>query len=208
MTNINKNLKLLIVITAFVFGLSINAPHAQAACCGQQNVTYSTGKNMTYSYTPNQVYSYDNYYPSVDNSYNQYQYGTYNPQPQNVYYNPQPYQNGYYNQQYQNTNQVTNTKDTTTTNTTTKKVATNTNTTKKAATTTKDTAVSCSTGLDATTGEYKNALGANALFASNGFLPTNFFQWLILFIIILAIVFLWRKIYVTDHERHAPLKHE
>lgn len=202
MTNINKNLKLLIVITAFVFGLSINAPHTQAACCGQQNVSYSTGQNMTYSYIPNQVYSYDNYYPAAQNTY-------YSPQPpQNVYYYPQPYQNVYY-AQAQNTNQVTNTKDTTTTNTnttTTKKVAT-TNTAKKA-TTTKDTAVSCSTGLDATTGEYKNALGANALFASNGFLPTNFFQWLLLFIIILAIVFLWRKIYVTDHERHAPLKHE
>lgn len=50
-------------------------------------------------------------------------------------------------------------------------------------------------------------LGANAIFASNGFLPSNLFQWIIFFIFILLIVYLWRKVYHADNEQKKPLKH-
>lgn len=53
----------------------------------------------------------------------------------------------------------------------------------------------------------ENSLAANAIFGAGSFVPTNFLQWLIVFILILLIVFLWRKIYVTDKERFVPLKH-
>lgn len=51
-------------------------------------------------------------------------------------------------------------------------------------------------------------LTANSFFSTNGFMPTNFLQWIVLFILVLLCVYLWRKIYVTDAERNKPLKHD
>ncbi|MCX6757572.1 MAG: hypothetical protein NTZ44_01690 [Candidatus Nomurabacteria bacterium] len=43
--------------------------------------------------------------------------------------------------------------------------------------------------------------------AGNGFLPTNFIQWLFAAILILLLVILFRKLYVTEKDKQAPLKH-
>lgn len=51
-------------------------------------------------------------------------------------------------------------------------------------------------------------LSANSFFSTGGFMPTNFLQWIVLFILVLLCVYLWRKIYVTDAERNKPLKHD
>lgn len=50
-------------------------------------------------------------------------------------------------------------------------------------------------------------LAANALLASDGFLPANLVQWIIFFIFILLIVYLWRKIYHAQKEQERPMKH-
>ena len=56
-----------------------------------------------------------------------------------------------------------------------------------------------------TTSDNKNLTG-NALFGST-FLPTTFFGWILLAILILLAVLLWRKLYVTEKDHAAPLKH-
>jgi len=50
-------------------------------------------------------------------------------------------------------------------------------------------------------------LAAGAIFGSNGFLPSSIFQWIFFFILILLAVILWRKLYVTEEDKHTPLKH-
>lgn len=52
-----------------------------------------------------------------------------------------------------------------------------------------------------------NALSANALFASDGFVPRTLLQWIIVFILILIIILLWRKLYYSDKNKLKPLKH-
>lgn len=52
-----------------------------------------------------------------------------------------------------------------------------------------------------------NALSANAFFSSSGFIPSTFLQWMVVLLLILFIVILWRKIYVSDRDKSAPLKH-
>ena len=52
----------------------------------------------------------------------------------------------------------------------------------------------------------ENSLTANALFASNGFMPSSLFQWLLLFLMILLIVVLTRTMLVKK-EKDKPLKH-
>ena len=44
-------------------------------------------------------------------------------------------------------------------------------------------------------------LSANALFASNGFMPSNLFQWLLLFIIILLVVIIVRKMMANKNKQ-------
>lgn len=50
-------------------------------------------------------------------------------------------------------------------------------------------------------------LSANALFGSNGFMPTGLVQWIILTIVILAIIFLWRYVHAEEKYLAEPLKH-
>lgn len=52
-----------------------------------------------------------------------------------------------------------------------------------------------------------NDLSANALFGSNGFIPSTFLQWVAVFILILLIIVLWRKLYVSEKDKVEPLKH-
>lgn len=56
------------------------------------------------------------------------------------------------------------------------------------------------------TSNNSNALTANALSGSNGFLPSSLIEWLLLAILIFLVVILVRKTYMS-HEEHAPLKH-
>ena len=52
-------------------------------------------------------------------------------------------------------------------------------------------------------------LEANALFGSNGFMPSGLMQWILFAILILLIVILVRKIYGADKRYHAaPMKHK
>jgi hypothetical protein len=52
-----------------------------------------------------------------------------------------------------------------------------------------------------------NSLAANAIFGDGSFLPNTLAEWLLLAILILLAVVLWRRIWVTDAQRNAPLKH-
>ncbi|MEI6580634.1 MAG: hypothetical protein WCO07_00480 [bacterium] len=82
---------------------------------------------------------------------------------------------------------------------------TKTNTTTK----TKNITVSKNTdnSSDNSTENSKYDLSANALFGSNGFMPSTFLQWFFVLILILFIIILWRKIYVGDKYKAKPLKH-
>lgn len=52
-------------------------------------------------------------------------------------------------------------------------------------------------------------LAANAIFASNSFLPAGIVQWIFFAILVLLVVILVRKIYGADEAYHAvPLKHD
>lgn len=53
----------------------------------------------------------------------------------------------------------------------------------------------------------RNNQSANALFGLDGFMPKTIFGWLLLSILILFVILLWRRIWVTDAQRRAPLKH-
>lgn len=65
-----------------------------------------------------------------------------------------------------------------------------------------------SSGTDlAGNGLSANALSANALFGSDGFMPKNFIQWIIVFFLILIIIAIWRRIYYVDKYQSTPLKH-
>lgn len=55
--------------------------------------------------------------------------------------------------------------------------------------------------------ESESNLGAAAIFGADGFFPNSFMGWLLLSILILLGVVLWRKLYLNDKEKHAPLKH-
>lgn len=62
----------------------------------------------------------------------------------------------------------------------------------------------------ATAGDDKINLSGNALMAFLGsatFMPNTLLGWIFLFIAVLLLIKLWRKLYVTDQERNAPLKH-
>ena len=51
-------------------------------------------------------------------------------------------------------------------------------------------------------------LAAGAIFGSNAFMPSSLLQWIFFAILILLAVVLWRKLYVSDEERHhSTLKH-
>jgi hypothetical protein len=50
-------------------------------------------------------------------------------------------------------------------------------------------------------------LAGNALFGANGFLPHTLLSWLLFAILILVLMIIWRKVYVTKEQREAPLKH-
>ncbi|MSU44799.1 hypothetical protein EXS45_01315 [Candidatus Nomurabacteria bacterium] len=56
---------------------------------------------------------------------------------------------------------------------------------------------------------YGNNLASNAIFGSNGILPSGLIQWILFAILLLLIVILVRKIYGGGEKYHAtPLKHE
>ena len=50
-------------------------------------------------------------------------------------------------------------------------------------------------------------LAAGAIFGYNAFMPSSLLQWIFFAILILLAVILWRKLYVSDEEKHKPLKH-
>jgi hypothetical protein len=50
-------------------------------------------------------------------------------------------------------------------------------------------------------------LAAGAIFGSNAFMPSSLLQWIFFTILILLAVILWRKLYVSDEDKHTPLKH-
>ena len=82
----------------------------------------------------------------------------------------------------------------------TKKTTTNT--------TTNTNNTSSSNTTDQSNNNQAKDLAAGAIFGYNGFLPSSIFQWIFFFILILLAVVLWRKLYVSDEERHdKPLKH-
>ena len=60
-----------------------------------------------------------------------------------------------------------------------------------------------------TTTTAQSNLAANAVFASNSFMPSNFFQWFLLFIMILLVVILARKLAGNKKAKkdQEPLKH-
>lgn len=84
-------------------------------------------------------------------------------------------------------------------------------TVKKTTTSKSSTATTTSKSSTAKDSESKNSgseLAGNALFgAGNGFLPSNILQWIIFAILILLAVILWRKLWVTEEDKRAPLKH-
>jgi hypothetical protein len=58
------------------------------------------------------------------------------------------------------------------------------------------------------TGDSFSTLAANALFGTNGFLPSGIFQWLIFAIIILVLVIVARKAFGSEDKYHGtPMKH-
>jgi len=104
-------------------------------------------------------------------------------------------------------------KNTTTTNNTT--ISKNTSkTTNTSSTTNKNTSKSNTNNEDnqsdtenQTIGQ-TSALAGNALFGANGgFMPSSLLGWLIFAILVLLAIILWRKLYVTENDKHTPLKH-
>ena len=76
--------------------------------------------------------------------------------------------------------------------------------TNKTTTTANNTSSSQKSANDTATSD----LAANVIFGSNAFLPSSIFQWILFFILILLAIVLWRKLYVSDEERHhSTLKH-
>lgn len=79
-------------------------------------------------------------------------------------------------------------------------------TAKSSGTTAKKTTVA-STAKTAASCTDEKSLSANALFGSNGFMPSSFVEWLFTFILILIGIILWRKAYGEEKYRASPLKH-
>lgn len=83
--------------------------------------------------------------------------------------------------------------------------------TKQVATAVKAEEVKCEPDATlATASDDKINLSGNALMAFLGsatFMPNTLLGWIFLFVAILLLIKLWRKLYVTDQERNAPLKH-
>lgn len=71
--------------------------------------------------------------------------------------------------------------------------------------------IACDTGanLADNSQEDKSTSGlvAAAIFGGDDLMPDSLLGWIFLFVFILLAVTLWRRLYVTDKERHAPLKH-
>lgn len=57
-----------------------------------------------------------------------------------------------------------------------------------------------------TTDDY-SALASNAIFGSNGFMPSGLVQWLLFAIFILLIIIIVRKVFFADKYHQTPLKH-
>jgi len=58
------------------------------------------------------------------------------------------------------------------------------------------------------TKENYGSLAANALFGSNGFMPSGLVQWIFFVLLILAIIFLWRYVHHSEEKyRSEPMKH-
>jgi hypothetical protein len=74
-------------------------------------------------------------------------------------------------------------------------------------TTDTNSATDVNSGNTTTSNNTGNGLSANALFASKGFLPSNFLQWIAVFFLILFIILIWRKLYSVDKYNSTPLKH-
>lgn len=89
------------------------------------------------------------------------------------------------------------------------KSASTASTAKKTSTTTKKTSDdNTNTAVDAEKDSNDNGLSANALFGVNGFLPATFLQWLILAILVLIIIILFRKAYLSEEDKSPHnLKH-
>ncbi len=52
-----------------------------------------------------------------------------------------------------------------------------------------------------------SGLAANALFGSNGFMPSGLVQWVFFIALVVAIVYLWRYVYAEEKYRSEPMKH-
>ncbi len=77
-----------------------------------------------------------------------------------------------------------------------------------AGTATKNTVNNTTTNKTTNTSTNGNSLSANALFGANGFLPNTFVQWILLIVLVLLIVFVWRKISGANQKYHeSPMKH-
>lgn len=87
-----------------------------------------------------------------------------------------------------------------TTTSKTKNVTTNT-------TTNKNSTENNSTDTNSNTNQNVKDLAAGAIFGSNAFMPSSLLQWIFFAILILLAVILWRKLYVSDEDKHTPLKH-
>ena len=82
----------------------------------------------------------------------------------------------------------------------TKNITTNTTTNKNS---TGDSSIDTNSNTDQNVKE----LVAGAIFGSNAFMPSSLLQWIFFAILILLAVILWRKLYVSDEDKHTPLKH-
>lgn len=70
--------------------------------------------------------------------------------------------------------------------------------------------IACNTGAnlaDNSTDKSTSGLVAAAIFGGDDLMPDSLLGWIFLFVFILLAVTLWRKLYVTEKEHHAPLKH-
>ena len=59
-----------------------------------------------------------------------------------------------------------------------------------------------------TTAIQNESLAATALFGLSGnFWPSGLLQWILFLILILTIIYVWRKVYITEKDKEKPLKH-
>ncbi|MES3032104.1 MAG: hypothetical protein V4699_02570 [Patescibacteria group bacterium] len=185
--NNNKIVFALGILAILAFGTSVSPEPVSAGTAGYvtpyDSSNYSSNRYNTYQ-TPS---NYDNIEPT-------YVAPAYTPAP--TYTAPSPTPTVYSNS--------TNPNRTTTTRT-----ATRTTTPATQTTANQNTTYTNSNADSATNTETNGDLGANAIFGSDGFLPSSIIQWIMFAILVLLIVILVRKIHGGGERYHAmPMKHD